>query len=536
MTGSLGGAIVGGRYRLVERIAVGGMGEVWRGTDELLGRIVAVKILRTDLAHDDAFVRRFREEARTAGSLTHPGIAGVFDYGESAPARAGEDSAPGSSASVSYLVMELVPGDPLSAILAQEPGVGLDPERTLDLLAQASRGLHAAHLRGVIHRDVKPANLLVTPEDRVKITDFGIARPHDHEPLTATGQVMGTAHYLAPELARGHQATAQSDIYALGVVLYECLAGHRPFEGENQVAVATAHLAQEPPPLSEDIPEPVRTLVAISMSKDPKQRYADALVFAEAMEGVHLALEQDDLEAAAVAAAQRDKAPEIEGQEAPGEGVFAHDLPGPLLGVPSTNLPAAAYVDDFEATLHGGHGPITPRSGGAPFTGTTTTGGLSARRVASQDDHVQVPALVIAAGAVLVVVVTVFLAVAASQTSDPTASSPVTSSTTSTEATADDDGDEVQSSAVVTTIGPTRSTAYTTASASTDGTGSATTDDETSASATTSTTKTRTATDDPTGTATATDTATTDPSGSPSATDTTDEPTATQTETAEGAG
>jgi len=132
-------------------------------------------------------VRRFREEARTAGSLTHPGIAAVFDYGESAPTRTGAIGEPGGS--VSYLVMELVPGEPLSSFLAD--GVGLGSRRTLVYLSQAARALHAAHLRGVIHRDVKPANVLVTPDDRVKITDFGIARPQDHEPLTATGQVMG---------------------------------------------------------------------------------------------------------------------------------------------------------------------------------------------------------------------------------------------------------------------------------------------------------------------------------------------------------
>src|SRR5204863_5615973 len=188
------------------------------------------------------FRRRFRAEARTAGRVPHPGVASVYDYGETTV----------ENRSLAYLVMELVPGEALSSILAREGALGTD--RTLDLVAQAARALHAAHEHGVIHRDVKPANLMVTPDGRVKVTDFGIARPDDHEPLTATGQVMGTAHYLAPELARGEPASPLSDVYALGVVMYECLAGWRPFDGVNQVAVATAHLQQEPPPLPGTVP------------------------------------------------------------------------------------------------------------------------------------------------------------------------------------------------------------------------------------------------------------------------------------------
>ncbi len=225
------------RYLLLRRLAFGGMGEVWEGSDVVLDRAVAVKILRAELADDDAFRRRFRAEARTAGRVPHPGIASVYDYGETYVDGKG----------LAYLVMELVPGEALSAVLAREGALGTD--RTLDVVAQAARALHAAHEQGVIHRDVKPANLMVTPDGRVKVTDFGIARPDDHEPLTATGQVMGTAHYLAPELARGRAATPASDIYALGVVMYECLAGRRPFEGDDQIGVATAHLAEEPPPL-----------------------------------------------------------------------------------------------------------------------------------------------------------------------------------------------------------------------------------------------------------------------------------------------
>ncbi|MGZ4649858.1 MAG: serine/threonine-protein kinase [Kineosporiaceae bacterium] len=266
------------RYLLLRRLAFGGMGEVWEGSDVVLDRAVAVKILRAELADDDAFRRRFRAEARTASRVPHPGIAAVYDYGETSV----------EGRALAYLVMELVPGEALSAILAREGALGSD--RTLDIVAQAGRALHAAHERGVIHRDVKPANLMVTPDGRVKVTDFGIARPDDHEPLTATGQVMGTAHYLAPELARGRAATPASDIYALGVVAYECLAGRRPFEGDDQIGVATAHLSEEPPPLPETLAPDVRALVAAAMEKDPQRRIGGADVLAAAAESLRLRL------------------------------------------------------------------------------------------------------------------------------------------------------------------------------------------------------------------------------------------------------
>jgi eukaryotic-like serine/threonine-protein kinase len=261
------------RYTLGDRIAVGGMGEVWSGMDDVLSRPVAVKALRQDLSADRAFQARFREEARTAGGLSHGGIAAVYDYGE--------------DGRLCYLVMELVEGEPLSAMLARNGA--LDVDLALDLIAQTARALHAAHLRGVVHRDVKPANLLVTPDLRVKVTDFGIARPRDHEPLTATGQVMGTAHYLAPELARGEVASPLSDVYALGIVAYECLAGRRPFEGDNQIAVATAQLMEQPPPLPASIPVPVRRVVEAALAKRPQERPAGAQAFAVLLEDLYRA-------------------------------------------------------------------------------------------------------------------------------------------------------------------------------------------------------------------------------------------------------
>ncbi len=266
------GQRLGERYVLDERLAVGGMGEVWSAHDEKLNRAVAIKVLRLDLAPDTAFQRRFRAEARTAAALSHGGIAAVFDYGE----------ALGSA----YLVMELVPGEPLSAMISREGALGTD--RTLQIISQAARALHAAHRHGVVHRDIKPANLMITPELRVKVTDFGIARPRDHEPLTATGQVMGTAHYLAPELARGEVASPLSDVYALGVVAYECLAGWRPFDGDNQIEVATAHLQDEPPPLPGTIPGPVRAAVMSAMAKNPAARPQGAHMLATVMEDLRL--------------------------------------------------------------------------------------------------------------------------------------------------------------------------------------------------------------------------------------------------------
>jgi serine/threonine-protein kinase len=272
---------LGGRYHLESRIAIGGMGEVWNARDEVLGRNVAIKILKEEYAGDPGFLERFRNEARHTALLNHNGIANVFDYGE--------DS--GSA----YLVMELVPGEPLSSILEREKV--LSPDRTLNIMAQTARALAVAHARGLVHRDVKPGNLLITPDNRVKVTDFGIARLADQVPLTQTGQVMGTAQYLAPEQATGQQATGSSDIYSLGVIGYECLTGHRPFSGESQIAIALAQVNDAPPPLPEQVPAPVRALLMSMLSKDPRNRPANAIKLAEAAE----ALRRGDIRAAQAA-------------------------------------------------------------------------------------------------------------------------------------------------------------------------------------------------------------------------------------------
>jgi serine/threonine protein kinase len=256
------GDVFGGRYRLTSQVAVGGMGEVWRADDETLGRQVAVKVLKAEYAEDPTFVERFRAEARNTAMLSHSGIATVYDYGE-VPV----EGAAGSSA---YLVMELVPGQPLSALLAAE--APLSPARTMHLVGQAALGLQAAHEAGVVHRDIKPGNLLVTEDDTVKVTDFGIARATDAVPLTRTGTVLGTAFYLSPEQAAGDEVGPPSDIYSLGIVAYECLAGRRPFAGTNPIAVALAHQREQAPPLPDEVPRQVRELVARAMSKNPPDR------------------------------------------------------------------------------------------------------------------------------------------------------------------------------------------------------------------------------------------------------------------------
>ncbi|BCW68976.1 protein kinase [Arthrobacter sp. NicSoilB8] len=264
------GITLGGRFQLTTRIAIGGMGEVWKAKDLILGRIVAIKVLKEEYTGDPGFLQRFRAEARHTALLNHVGIANVFDYGEE------EGSA--------YLVMELVPGQPLSSIIEHEQV--LSPDRTLSMIAQTARALAVAHAQGLVHRDIKPGNLLITPDGRVKVTDFGIARLADQVPLTQTGQVMGTAQYLAPEQATGQTATGASDIYSLGVIGYECLTGHRPFSGESQIAIALAQVNDAPPPLPDTLPRPVRALLMSMLAKDPKNRPADAIKLSEAAEAI----------------------------------------------------------------------------------------------------------------------------------------------------------------------------------------------------------------------------------------------------------
>ena len=312
------GATFGGRYELDSRIAIGGMGEVWEATDHVIGRTVAIKILKDEYMGDPGFLERFRAEARHAALVNHEGIASVFDYGEEN----------GSA----FLVMELVPGEALSTILERDGQLSTD--KTLDIVAQTSAALQAAHSAGLVHRDIKPGNLLITPDGRVKITDFGIARIADQVPLTATGQVMGTVQYLSPEQASGHPASPATDTYSLGIVAYESLAGKRPFTGESQVAIAMAQINEAPPPLPPTVAAPVQNLVMAMIAKKPEERPGTASAVARAA----TALRRGDVAAAAAAV------------PAVAAGVMAADAVTQLLGADTSAatalLPETDIVDE----------------------------------------------------------------------------------------------------------------------------------------------------------------------------------------------
>jgi len=261
---------MGGRYRLVSRIAVGGMGEVWVGHDESLARDVAVKVLRAEFAGDAGFLDRFRTEARNSAGLSHPNIAALYDYGE-------QDGS-------AFLVMELVVGEPMSDLLDREPV--LAPRRLLPILAQTARALHAAHVGGVVHRDVKPGNILLARSGRVKITDFGISMATNQVPMTASGMVMGTAQYLSPEQAVGGPATGASDVYSLGIIAYEALVGHRPFTGPTAVDIAVAHVNTPVPPLPDSVDPQLTELVMRMLAKDPERRPRSAASLARTLDAM----------------------------------------------------------------------------------------------------------------------------------------------------------------------------------------------------------------------------------------------------------
>ncbi|MCW2511165.1 MAG: serine/threonine protein kinase [Mycobacterium sp.] len=269
------GVTLSDRYRLQRLIATGGMGQVWEGLDTRLGRQVAIKVLKAEFSSDPEFVERFRAEARIVAMLNHPGIASVYDYGETELDDAGRTA---------YLVMEMVTGEPLNSVLKRTGRLSL--RHALDMLEQTGRALQVAHTAGLVHRDVKPGNILITPTGQVKLTDFGIAKAVDAAPVTQTGMVMGTAQYIAPEQALGRDATAASDVYSLGVVGYESVAGRRPFTGEGALTVAMKHIKEQPAPLPSDIPPNVRELIEISLLKEPGQRYRTGGAFADAVAAV----------------------------------------------------------------------------------------------------------------------------------------------------------------------------------------------------------------------------------------------------------
>jgi serine/threonine-protein kinase len=270
------GVVIDDRYRLEDRLATGGMGDVWRAGDVLLGRTVAIKILLPTLGEDPSFGTRFRSEARMLAALDHPGVVRVYDYGETT----GPEGGP-----IAYLVMEYVDGQPLSHLLAERQRLG--PADAMAIVAQAAQALHAAHRAGIVHRDVKPSNLLLKPDGAVMLVDFGVARSAAATTsVTRTNAIVGTAMYMAPEQASGGRVSPATDIYALGAVAYHCLAGHPPFIGGSPLEIALRHVTEEPPPLPDDVPEPVRELVGRALAKDPAHRFADAASFADAARAV----------------------------------------------------------------------------------------------------------------------------------------------------------------------------------------------------------------------------------------------------------
>jgi len=258
--------LLGQRYRLRERIAVGGMGEVWRAEDTVLERTVAVKAMLPALLSEPGFAKRFAAEAKTVAALTHPHIVNVHDFGN-ADLPSGETTA--------YLVMEFIEGKSLADLIAERGR--LDARELMPIIAATAEALQQAHERGIIHRDIKPGNILVRDRDgQAVLTDFGIARSGASGDLTATGSVMGTASYIAPEQAEGTGVLPASDMYSLGVVAFHGLTGHRPFQAENPIELALHHVRTPPPPLPPDIPPGVRAFVERSLVKDPHQRFASA--------------------------------------------------------------------------------------------------------------------------------------------------------------------------------------------------------------------------------------------------------------------
>src|SRR3954462_10514418 len=258
--------VFNGRYELHRRLARGGMADVFLARDQLLDRPVAVKVLFPEYATDPAFVERFRREAQSAANLNHPNIVSVYDWGQ--------------EQGTYFIVMEYVDGRSLADILRTEGP--LHPHRAAEVASDIAAALGFAHRNGVVHRDVKPGNVLISPQGQVKVADFGIARALGADPesnLTQAGSVMGTATYFAPEQAQGLPLDPRSDLYSLGVVLYEMVTGRPPFSGESPVAIAYKHVQEQPPPpahVNTNVPSDLEAIILRLLSKNPAARYSSA--------------------------------------------------------------------------------------------------------------------------------------------------------------------------------------------------------------------------------------------------------------------
>jgi serine/threonine-protein kinase len=265
------GTVLGGRYRLLELLGQGGMATIYRARDAQLERDVAVKVLRPEYGRDPDFFARFRQEAQSAASLNHPGVVAVYDYGT-------DTVGP-------FIVMELVDGEDLASIIRRSGA--LPPRQAARLTAQVAHAIAAAHENGFVHRDIKPGNILVTREGRVKVADFGIARAIAEAALTLPGMTLGSVHYFSPEQARGETTTPASDIYSLGIVLFELLTGHRPWTGDSAAAIATARLTgavPSPSSIRAGIPPILEAITRKAMALDPEQRFASADEMADALD------------------------------------------------------------------------------------------------------------------------------------------------------------------------------------------------------------------------------------------------------------
>jgi beta-lactam-binding protein with PASTA domain/predicted Ser/Thr protein kinase len=268
--------IIDGRYRVISRLGSGGMADVYLAEDQLLGRQLAVKLLHHHFAEDQEFVERFRREASSAAGLSHPNIVAIFDRGE--------------WNGTYYIAMEYVAGRSLKTVVREQGA--LDPAAAIDIVTQVLRAARFAHKRGVIHRDLKPHNVILDEEGRARVTDFGIAKAGASD-MTLTGSIMGTAQYLSPEQAQGHTVSGRSDLYAVGIILYELLTGSVPFDGETAVAIAFKQVSAEPRPPSELQPGVSRALDAVvlrALAKDPARRFADADEFIAALQQARAAL------------------------------------------------------------------------------------------------------------------------------------------------------------------------------------------------------------------------------------------------------